>query len=315
MPLDEAEGQRLAVRVTDRGVGISPRRAEADLPPLLPHPGKRRDADEGQRPGPLHRPVGREENTAAARSRRAKGPAAAARSPLAPAQEPTSKREARPSDASGSLSSRTSITWPKASGSTSRPKAYGADVVDTGEAAVERLLGPDEPPVRSRRARRDASRQGRLLRRLRAARGKAVRAGTDAHGARASGGCAEGICCRGRRLPAEANRTRDPARPDRRPAPAHALDAPRAGPLHVCRQDDRLRDARAARRRPDVPVDADGGEPPPLSREHEGKAVSRKSMLEDVWGVREDTDTRAIDNFIVRLRRYIERSQAVRVIC
>jgi DNA-binding response OmpR family regulator len=29
-------------------------------------------------------------------------------------------------------------------------------------------------------------------------------------------------------------------------------------------------------------------------------------MLEDVWGVREDTDTRAIDNFIVRLRRYIE---------
>lgn len=39
---------------------------------------------------------------------------------------------------------------------------------------------------------------------------------------------------------------------------------------------------------------------------HEGKAVSRKAMLEDVWGVREDTDTRAIDNFIVRLRRYIE---------
>ena len=40
---------------------------------------------------------------------------------------------------------------------------------------------------------------------------------------------------------------------------------------------------------------------------HEGKAVSRKAMLEDVWSVREDTDTRAIDNFIVRLRRYIER--------
>ena len=42
----------------------------------------------------------------------------------------------------------------------------------------------------------------------------------------------------------------------------------------------------------------------------EGKAVSRKSMLEDVWGVHEDTDTRAIDNFIVRLRRYIEREPA-----
>ena len=40
--------------------------------------------------------------------------------------------------------------------------------------------------------------------------------------------------------------------------------------------------------------------------QHEGKAVSRRSMLEDVWGLHEDTDTRAIDNFIVRLRRYIE---------
>jgi DNA-binding response OmpR family regulator len=39
---------------------------------------------------------------------------------------------------------------------------------------------------------------------------------------------------------------------------------------------------------------------------HEGTAVSRKAMLEDVWGLREDTDTRAIDNFMVRLRRYIE---------
>jgi len=39
---------------------------------------------------------------------------------------------------------------------------------------------------------------------------------------------------------------------------------------------------------------------------NEGKPVSRKAMLENVWGLREDTDTRAIDNFIVRLRRYIE---------
>jgi DNA-binding response OmpR family regulator len=42
----------------------------------------------------------------------------------------------------------------------------------------------------------------------------------------------------------------------------------------------------------------------------EGKAVSRKAMLENVWNVREDTDTRAIDNFIVRLRRYIEADSA-----
>jgi two-component system, OmpR family, alkaline phosphatase synthesis response regulator PhoP len=40
--------------------------------------------------------------------------------------------------------------------------------------------------------------------------------------------------------------------------------------------------------------------------EHQGQRVSRKSMLSEVWGLHEDTDTRAIDNFIVRLRRYIE---------
>jgi len=39
---------------------------------------------------------------------------------------------------------------------------------------------------------------------------------------------------------------------------------------------------------------------------HAGRAVSRKSMLEEVWNLRVDTDTRAIDNFIVRLRKYIE---------
>ncbi|MCC6368580.1 MAG: response regulator transcription factor [Bryobacterales bacterium] len=40
--------------------------------------------------------------------------------------------------------------------------------------------------------------------------------------------------------------------------------------------------------------------------QHEGTPVSRKKMLEEVWGLHEDTDTRAIDNFMVRLRRYIE---------
>jgi DNA-binding response OmpR family regulator len=37
-----------------------------------------------------------------------------------------------------------------------------------------------------------------------------------------------------------------------------------------------------------------------------GVAVSRKTILEEVWDLNEDTDTRAIDNFIVRLRRYLE---------
>ena len=40
--------------------------------------------------------------------------------------------------------------------------------------------------------------------------------------------------------------------------------------------------------------------------EHEGRAVSRKAILEDVWQLQEDTDTRAIDNFIVRLRKHLE---------
>jgi len=40
--------------------------------------------------------------------------------------------------------------------------------------------------------------------------------------------------------------------------------------------------------------------------DHQGERVSRKTMLAKVWGLHEDTDTRAIDNFIVRLRRYIE---------
>jgi two-component system alkaline phosphatase synthesis response regulator PhoP len=43
---------------------------------------------------------------------------------------------------------------------------------------------------------------------------------------------------------------------------------------------------------------------------NKGRNVSRKSILEDVWGLAEDTDTRAIDNFIVRLRKYIEKNPA-----
>jgi DNA-binding response OmpR family regulator len=41
-----------------------------------------------------------------------------------------------------------------------------------------------------------------------------------------------------------------------------------------------------------------------------GKAVSRKAILGDVWNLHEDTDTRAIDNFIVRLRRYLREDPA-----
>lgn len=40
--------------------------------------------------------------------------------------------------------------------------------------------------------------------------------------------------------------------------------------------------------------------------EREGKAVPRGELLEEVWGLRPDTQTRVIDSFIVRLRRHIE---------
>lgn len=41
--------------------------------------------------------------------------------------------------------------------------------------------------------------------------------------------------------------------------------------------------------------------------QNRGRPVARRAILQDVWNLHEDTDTRAIDNFIVRLRRYIER--------
>ncbi len=39
---------------------------------------------------------------------------------------------------------------------------------------------------------------------------------------------------------------------------------------------------------------------------HEGRVVARKALLQELWGLHEDTDTRAIDNFVVRLRKYLE---------
>jgi hypothetical protein len=51
--------------------------------------------------------------------------------------------------------------------------------------------------------------------------------------------------------------------------------------------------------------------PPFLSKLKPKTSFSRKDgapgkeILEQVWDLKEDTDTRAIDNFIVRLRRYI----------
>jgi DNA-binding response OmpR family regulator len=40
--------------------------------------------------------------------------------------------------------------------------------------------------------------------------------------------------------------------------------------------------------------------------EREGEAVTRGELLEEVWGLRPETRTRVVDNFVVRLRRYLE---------
>lgn len=42
--------------------------------------------------------------------------------------------------------------------------------------------------------------------------------------------------------------------------------------------------------------------------EREGRAVPRGELLEVVWGLRPDTNTRVVDSFVARLRRYVERN-------
>ena len=44
--------------------------------------------------------------------------------------------------------------------------------------------------------------------------------------------------------------------------------------------------------------------------ERAGEAVTRGDLLEGVWGLRADTNTRVVDSFIVRLRRYVEEDPA-----
>ena len=40
--------------------------------------------------------------------------------------------------------------------------------------------------------------------------------------------------------------------------------------------------------------------------ERDGEVVTRGELLEQVWGLRPDTQTRVVDSFVVRLRRYLE---------
>lgn len=40
--------------------------------------------------------------------------------------------------------------------------------------------------------------------------------------------------------------------------------------------------------------------------DREGETVTRGELLEEVWGLRPDTQTRVIDSFVLRLRKYLE---------
>ena len=40
--------------------------------------------------------------------------------------------------------------------------------------------------------------------------------------------------------------------------------------------------------------------------EHKGKIVSRQDLLENVWNINSEVETRTVDNFIVKLRKYFE---------
>jgi two-component system alkaline phosphatase synthesis response regulator PhoP len=44
---------------------------------------------------------------------------------------------------------------------------------------------------------------------------------------------------------------------------------------------------------------------------HKGKIVSRKELLEKVWNVSSEVETRTVDNFVARLRKYFEPDPAV----
>lgn len=44
--------------------------------------------------------------------------------------------------------------------------------------------------------------------------------------------------------------------------------------------------------------------------DHKGKIVSRKELLEKVWNMNPEVETRTVDNFIMRLRKYFEPNPA-----
>ena len=158
------DGRRLAVRVTDQRRRHFAGRAEADLPALLPHSRAASRSGQGQRPRPVHRPLGRPQarrpRVRRERGRRPGQHVHAAAAASAAAHESSQRMLIVEDEQHLADGLRFNL----------EAEGYDVEVVDTGEAALERLLGAGARPLRSRRARRDAARQGRLRRRVGAAR-------------------------------------------------------------------------------------------------------------------------------------------------
>ena len=209
-------------------------------------------------------------------------------------------------------------------------EGYSAEVVGDGEAATERLLDKKE--------NFDAvvldimlPGKGWFQRGFRIARGAELCAGADADGARSARRCAEGFCRGRRRLFAQAVRSVDSAGASARTAAPQPVDAGwRSGRERDAVVADATSPASEPRSVSDFGTFSFNGKTIDFGTlelrtadnvihltlmesellrhlvRNDGRVVSRKQILEEVWGLHEDTDTRAIDNFMVRLRRYIE---------
>ena len=298
--------ERVAVRVTDHGVGISPAELKRIFRRFYRVPTGVAGPRQGQRPRPVHRPLGGARSTAAGPSPRARARATAAPSrSLLPRAAAGMSAAARPDRRRRAAPGRGAALQSRGGG------LRASRCVETGEARARAAASIRRAALRPRRARRHAAGQGRL------------------HGRVAS--CASArqfvpvlmLTARGR--PEDVLNGFAAGADDYLPKPTElAILLARIGGL-LARAGRAWLPAAAGRpstRFAGKTIDFDtlelrvGDRTLPLTLmeanllryliAHEGKAVSRKSMLEDVWGLHEDTDTRAIDNFIVRLRRYIE---------
>jgi DNA-binding response OmpR family regulator len=71
-----------------------------------------------------------------------------------------------------------------------------------------------------------------------------------------------------------------------------------------------LRNLQATTRHGDIQLTELEGRMLEIFFANEGETLTRAELLKSVWGMTEDTETRTLDNFIVRLRKYFEEDPA-----